>query len=90
MYFVFDKRICLWMIDIIFGMYLYRFLMMMFILFEDLFIGVFRDLVGYGEESSGLGEEEVDIGLRIDRLVGGDILFYFESYVCCRLLLLFL
>lgn len=77
MYFVFDKRICLRMIDIIFGMYLYRFSMMMFILFEELFIGVFRDLVGYGEESRGLGEEEVDIGLRIDRLVGWDIIFYF-------------
>lgn len=55
----------------------------------DLFTGVPRDSVGHGEEPSGSGEEEADTGPRTDRSAGGDILFYFESHICCRLLLLF-
>lgn len=89
MHSAFDKRICIQMTDIILGMYLYRFPMMMFILPEDLFTGVPRDPARHGEEQSGSGEEEADTGPRTDRSAGGDILFYFENHVCCRLLLLF-
>lgn len=89
MHSVFDKRICLRMTDIILGMYLYRFPMMMFILPEELFTGVPRDPAGHGEEPRGSGEEEADTGPRTDHSAGKDILFFFESHVCCRLLLLF-
>lgn len=58
-------------------MYLYRFLLMMFILPKALFTGVPRDPAGHGEEQSGPGEEEADTGPRTDRTTGGDILFYF-------------
>lgn len=65
------------MTDISLEMYLYRFLLMMFILPEALFTGVPRDPAGHGEEQSGPGEEEADTGPRTDRTAGGDILFYF-------------